>query len=224
MRRREFLTVLGGAAAAWPVVARAQKPAMPVIGYLSGRRSDDSDDVVTAFRDGLRESGYVEGRNVTVEFRWSAGQYDRLPALAADLVQRRVDVIFANGGLLAALAAKNATNSTPIVFEAGTDPVRLGLVPNVNRPGGHITGVTMFSGVVLPKRMELLHEIAPSVTSIALMHNPESANVEPDTTDARTAAAALGMPIHVVHVSKPADVEPVFASLTVLARADEVIE
>ena len=158
--RREFIAALGSVAA-WPVVASAQQAGVPVIGFLSSGRSDDFNDVVATFRKGLAESGFVEGQNVVIEYRWADGQYERLPALVADLVHRPVTVIFTNGGLLPARAAKAATETIPIVFEVGTDPVRLGLVASLNRPGGNVTGVTLFSGVVLAKRLELLRELTP---------------------------------------------------------------
>jgi putative ABC transport system substrate-binding protein len=211
MRRREFIAALGGAAA-WPL-ARGQQAGVPVIGVLSSGRSDDFNDVVATFRKGLAESGFVEGQNVVIEYRWADGQYDRLPALVADLVHRPVTVIFANGGLLPARAAKAATETIPIVFEVGTDPVRLGLVASLNRPGGNVTGVTLFSGVVLTKRLELLRELTPDGTTIAMFVNPNNPNAEVDTKDVEAAARDLGLQLHVFHTVKDGDVDAAFASL-----------
>ncbi|MGB7835823.1 MAG: ABC transporter substrate-binding protein [Xanthobacteraceae bacterium] len=192
--------------------ARAQQP-RPVIGFLSSGRSDDFNDVVATFRKGLAESGFVEGQNVVIEYRWADGQYERQPTLVADLVHHPVTVIFTNGGLLPARAAKAATETIPIVFEVGTDPVRLGLVTSLNRPGGNVTGVTLFSGVVLTKRLGLLRELAPNSTSIAMFVNPNNPNAEVDTKDVEAAARDLGLQLHVFHAVKDGDVDAAFASL-----------
>jgi putative ABC transport system substrate-binding protein len=171
MRRREFITLLGGAAATWPIVGRAQQPALPVIGYLSGRSLRDSIDVLADFRRGLAETGYVEGRNVAIEYRWVEGHYDRIPAMVADLVRRQVAVIAVPNTTASALAAKAATQTIPIVVNVGGDPVAIGLVASLNRPGGNVTGVSMLQNAAAAKRLELLHELMPAATSIAFLVN-----------------------------------------------------
>jgi len=171
MRRREFITLLGGAVAC-PVAARAQQPAMPVIGYLSSRSPDDTAHLVAAFRRGLDENGFVEGQNVTIEYRWALGQYDRLPAMASELVRRSVTVLTTTGGEPSTFAAKAATSTIPIVFTTGDDPVKLGLVASYNRPGGNATGVRLLTNPAEPKRLGLLRELVPQATTIGFLLNP----------------------------------------------------
>jgi ABC-type uncharacterized transport system substrate-binding protein len=222
MRRREFLRVIGGAAA-WPVVARAQQAAMPVVGFLSQRAPNDAPQFTAAFRQGLKDSGFVEGQNVSIEYRFAGNQIERLPALAADLVDRKVAVIAA-APTQAALAAKAATATTPIVFEIGFDPVQLGLVASLNRPGGNITGVTQLNDEIAPKRLELLHELIPTATSMALLISP----VDPEVAEIRTtvtmsAARMLGLKLHVLKANSDRDFESVFANLIQLRVGGLVI-
>jgi putative ABC transport system substrate-binding protein len=222
VRRREFITFLGGTAVAWPLVARAQQPAMPVIGFLSFASSDGYRSMAAAFRQGLQESGYVEGRNVAIEYRWAEGQVDRLPALATDLVRSQVSVIAA-ANTPAALAAKAATTTIPIVFEMAGDPVRLGLVAGLDRPGGNVTGVTNFSIDVMPKRLQLLHEIVPAAKVVALLVNPANPAVaEIQLREVRSAAHTFGLGLHVLNASTERDFEVIFANLVQL-RANALV-
>jgi putative ABC transport system substrate-binding protein len=213
MRRRQFITLLGGAAASWPLAARAQHTALPVVGFLGTTTPDDFAERVAAFRDGLKEAGYIEGQNAVVEYRWSEGNYDRLPALAADLVRHHVAVIAAVGGEPSPRAAKAATATIPIVFSIGGDPVKLGLVPSLNRPGGNITGVNYFQSELGSKRLGLLHELIPKVTVIGMLVNPTFADVEAEIRDAKQAALPLGLQIHVVEAQAVNEFDTAFATL-----------
>jgi putative tryptophan/tyrosine transport system substrate-binding protein len=222
MRRREFIGLLGGAAAAWPLAARAQQPTMPVIGFLNSSSPDTEGDRVRAYRRGLSETGYVEGRNVTIEYRWADGQNDRLPSLAADLVTRGVNLIV-TGGTPATLAAKAATTKIPIVFILSTDPVEAGLVASLNRPGNNLTGVTGLNVELAPKKLELLRELLPSATILALLVNPTNrVAAERESQDLQAAARSLGLQLHVSHASTEREFDSIFASLVQL-RADSLI-
>jgi putative ABC transport system substrate-binding protein len=192
IKRRDFITLLGGAAAAWPLAARTQQPALPVIGFLSGGVPESFAPYVTAFRKGLAELGYADGQNVAIEYRWAEGDYNRLPALATELARHRVAVIMSSGGLPSARAAKAATSTIPIVYTGGGDPVRLGLVASLNHPGGNLTGVNFLANELGAKRLELLQELVPKVTKIALLVNPSNPNVESDTSDMQEAKTGGG--------------------------------
>jgi putative ABC transport system substrate-binding protein len=210
MKRREFITLFCGAAVAWPISAWAQQPAMPVIGLLSSLTASDATRVMTAFRQGLNSAGYVEGSNVTIEYRWAAGQYEQLPALAADLVDRKVAVIAAISGTPAALAAKAATVTIPIVFAIGADPVAPGLITNLNRPDGNVTGVTFFTSPLAAKRLGLLRELVPNTTTIALLTNSDNPASVLEATNARTAAQAFGQQARLLNVSSERDIDDAF--------------
>jgi ABC-type uncharacterized transport system substrate-binding protein len=223
MRRREFITLLGGAAVAWPLAARAQQAAMPVIGFLNSESPDLFAYLVRAFRQGLSQSGYVEGDNVAIEFRWAHGQYDRLPALVADLIRRQVSVIAANSPA-PVMAAKAATTTIPIVFATGYDPVAAGLVRSLARPGGNLTGVTSLTAEVGPKRVELLQELVPTATSIALLVNPAAGAMrETISTSLQAATRKLGLQFHVLHASAVHEFDTVFATLAQLSAGGLVI-
>ena len=212
--RRKFLATLGGAAA-WPLAAGAQQAAMPVIGFLSGRSPGEAAYAIKAFHQGLKDGGYVEGQDAAIEYRWAGGQYDQLPALAADLVRRQVAVIVATGGVVAGLAAKAATATIPIVFISGDDPVRLGLVASLNRPGGNATGINFFVSAMEAKRLGLLRDLLPTATLIAVLLNPSYAGFEVQSRDVQEAANALGLKIHVLHASSE---QAIHAAFTTLAR------
>ena len=212
MRRRNFVTLAGAASIAWPFAARAQQKLMPVVGWLSPRSPADSAAVVAGFRQGLGETGYVEGHNLTIEYRWAEGQYDRLPALAVDLVNRKVDVIVA-GASPAALAAKSATTTIPIVFVAVADPVAVGLVASLARPGGNITGFSVMSAELMPKRLELISELLPRAGMIALMVNPKNSNTERMIGDAQEAANAKGVPLSILNAGTDSEIDTTFATL-----------
>jgi ABC-type uncharacterized transport system substrate-binding protein len=224
MRRREFITLLGGVTLPFPPSARAQKTTMPVIGFLDPRSPDAIPKLLRAFREGLKETGHAEGENVTVEYRWAEDQFDQLPALAADLVRRRVTVIAAPGSTPAMLAAHAATTTIPIVFGTAADPVQLGLVTSLSRPGGNMTGVINLALEVGPKRLELLHALIPTAKTIALLVNPASpALSEPTIKDAQAAARTLGVNVHVLHAKTARDFDGVFASLVQLRVGGLVI-
>jgi putative ABC transport system substrate-binding protein len=213
MRRREFITLLGSAAATWPQGALAQQSAMPVIGFLSARSPDESAQHVAAFRHGLNEAGYIEGRNVAIEYRWADGQYDRLPLLAAELASRQVNVIAVTGGNVSGLAAKAATRSIPIVFIVGADPVELGLVASLNRPGANATGMSVLTTELGTKRLELLHELVPKASIIGLLINPEYQGSAREAVAVQAAARAIGRQILVFHATAERDIDAVFATL-----------
>jgi putative ABC transport system substrate-binding protein len=223
IRRREFIATLGGAVAAWPLAALAQQPAMPVIGLLTSRAPGDAPQLLAAVRQGLKDTGFIEGQNVAIEYRFAGNQNEQLPALAADLVHRQVTVIVATT-TAAALAAKAASSTIPIVFETGVDPVRLGLVASLNRPGGNITGVTQLSAEVAPKRLELLHELVPTATVMALLVKPtDPAPAESVSRALQAAARSFGLDLHVLSASTERDFDLVFAKLIQLRAGGLVI-
>jgi putative tryptophan/tyrosine transport system substrate-binding protein len=212
MKRRDFITLLGGAAA-WPLGARAQQPAMPVIGFLSSLSASDATLITAAFYKGLSEAGYVHGGNVALQFRWAEGEYDRLPAMAADLVHRDVSVIAAISGTPSALAAKSATTTIPIVFAMGSDPVTSGLVASLNRPEGNVTGVTFFTAPLANKRLEIIRELAPSVTRIAVLVNPDNPPSMQEGKDASGVAQATGLHITVLTAGSASQIDSAFAGI-----------
>jgi putative ABC transport system substrate-binding protein len=211
MRRREFISLVGSAAAC-PLAARAQQAAMPVVGVLNGRSPNDYAPLLAAFQKGLSEGGYVEGRNVAIEYRWAEGHYDRLPALANELVRRNIAVLVALGGARSALAAKAATAITPVVFASGGDPVEFGLVASLNRPGGNVTGATTSTPVLIGKQFALLHELVPNLDSLGFLVNRMSPFAEAETREAQTAARALGLQLFVLNASAEGDLEAAFAT------------
>jgi ABC-type uncharacterized transport system substrate-binding protein len=210
--RRKVISLLGAAAAAWPRAVRAQAP-LPVVGFLNLQSADALAHVATAFRRGLIEAGYAEGRNVVVEYRWADGHPDRLPALAADLIRQRVAVIAATGGDPTVLAVKQATPTLPIVFTIGGDPVALGLVASLNRPGGNITGITQTTVLLDPKRLEVLHELMPGVAVVAVLHNPDNANAQTQLADLRAAARTMGIELRFVGAASERGIDVAFSTL-----------
>jgi putative ABC transport system substrate-binding protein len=213
MRRREFISLFGGTAVAWPLAARAQQPALPVVGFLAAASPDAFPHWVAAFRQGLNEAGYVENRNIAIEYRYAQNEYDRLPALAADLVRRQVAVIFTFGGIVAARAAKAATTTIPIVFSSGNDPVEFGLVGKLNRPGGNLTGVSLFAGMLLAKRLELLRELVPNAAAIGMLVNTSNPIAGGELREMQALARAGNWPVHVVNASTERDLDAAFATL-----------
>ena len=212
MRRREFIMLIGGSMAAWPLAAHAQQPAMPVIGFLHGASPGTYAPMMTAFRQGLKEAGYVEGHNVAIEYRWAEGHYERLPALAADLVRRQVAEIVTSG-TPAALAAKAASSTIPIVINVGIDPVQIGLVAGLNRPGGNVTGSAALTVEVAAKRLEVLHELLRTSAAVALLVNPNNNLTEPETKVMRDAARSLGLQLHVLDASTEGEIDAAFEKL-----------
>jgi ABC-type uncharacterized transport system substrate-binding protein len=223
LKRREFITLLGGAAVTWPLAVRAQQPAMPVIGFLSGASPGPFAHLVAAFRQGLQEAGYTEGQNVTIEYRWAEGQYDRLPSLAADLVHLPVAVIAATGGSVAARAAKAATATIPIVFSSGADPVKVGLVASLSRPGGNVTGVHVFIGALDPKKLGLLRELAPQATLVGALLNPNVEDFQVRLADLQEAARTVGQQIHILSASTEGELDTAFAALSQIGAGALVV-
>jgi putative ABC transport system substrate-binding protein len=222
MRRREFVALIGGAAAAWPLATHAQQARMPVIGFLGSRGPSDDPQLLDAFRRGLKDTGYVEGQNVVIEYRFADNQYDRFPVLVADLIQRQVVLIATNGP--AAPAAKAATTTIPIVFTAGFNPVEMGLVASLNQPGGNVTGVTILDVELGPKRLELLHELVPTATVIAALVNPNDPNrAKIIARELQSAANTLGLQLHVLNASNDGDFDSVFAEMVHLGVGGLVI-
>jgi putative tryptophan/tyrosine transport system substrate-binding protein len=213
MRRREFITLLGGAAA-WPVAVRAQQQAIPLIGFLNGSSAWESAHLVAAFGQGLSEIGYVDGRNVVIDYRWAEGRYDRLPTLAADLVRRQVAVIASNTP--ATIAAKAATTTIPIVFSSGGDPIKLGFVASLNRPGGNVTGVSFFSTTLEAKRLGILRELVPTAAMIAVVLNPNFPDAEAQSQEVQEAARTLGLQIQILRASTERDLDTTFGALAEL--------
>jgi ABC-type uncharacterized transport system substrate-binding protein len=221
MKRREFITLLGGAAAAWPIMARAQRPEIPVVAFLNGGSPDGYAPMVAAFHQGLKDTGYVEAQSVRIEYRWADGQYGRLPAMAADLVHRQVAVIVTNSPGM--LAAKAATTTIPIVFTTSGDPVELGFVASLARPGRNITGVTQLNVEVAPKRLELMHELVPTATIMAVLVNPAYPSAEIQSRGMQAAARTLGVQLHILRASNERDIDDAFATLAQLRAGAFVI-
>jgi len=222
MRRRQFITLLGGAAVAWPLAVRAQQPAIPAVGFLNPGLPEPSSFLVVAFREGMEKEGYVEGQNVTIEYRWASGHYDELQTLASDLVRRHVVAIAATGGSISAQAAKAATANIPIVFNVGEDPIKLGLVASFNRPGGNITGVNTLSPALESKRLGLLRELVPQAAIVAVLLNPSNPDADLQRRDIQAAASAIGQDLRTFDVGNESDIETAFAAL-VRQRADALL-
>jgi len=213
MKRREFITLLGGVATAWPLAVRAQQPAMPVIGFLNGQTPNAHALPTASFRQGLNEAGFAEGQNVAIEYRWAEGHYERLPALAADLVGRQVAVMVTTGSLLSSIVGKAATTTIPIVFVVGSDPVKMGLVSSLNRPGGNVTGITQFTTALEPKRLEMLHELVPSAGVVGVLVNPNNPTTEAQLREMQAAASTMGKQIDILKAGSERDIDTVFATL-----------
>jgi putative tryptophan/tyrosine transport system substrate-binding protein len=213
MRRREFITLIGGAAAGWPLAARAQQPAMPVIGFLNGQTAQAFAPAVASFRRGLSEAGYVEGQNVAIEYRWAEGRLDRLAPFVADLVRRQVAVIAATGGNNSALVAMEATRTIPIVFTSADNPIERGLVASISRPGGNVTGVSWFNAELGSKRLGLLHELIPNVKSVALLINPNNPESVRQPAELQQAARAIGLQLAVLTATSAGDIDTAFMAI-----------
>src|ERR1700743_1838553 len=214
MKRREFITLVGGAAAAWPVMARAQQPGKPVLGYLSTRSSEDTSHLVPAFLDGLAQGGYVDGKNVSIEYRWARGQYDKLPALASALIRLSPSILVATGGEPAALAVAAATKTIPIVYLVGGDPVKQGLAASLSQPGGNATGVTLLTSLLEPKRFGLLRELVPAAATVGVLLNPNYAPAEASLQDVRKAADAVGVQVQVFRAGTEDEIDAAFESVS----------
>jgi len=212
LRRRELIMLLGGTAAAWPLGVRAQAPAMPVIGVLSSASPGGFRQLLAAFRQGLSEAGYVDGKNLVIEYRWAEGHYERLPALAADLVRRQARLVVATGGTVSALAARSATGTIPLLFVSGVDPVQIGLVASLSRPGGHATGVTVYTAALVAKRLELLRELVPGAATIAVLVNPDGVSTASEIGDMEAGTRAAGVQLLVLKATSQSDIEAAFAS------------
>jgi len=223
MRRREFITLLGSAAAVWPLAARAQSRPVPLIGFLSSRSFDESASFASAFREGLAEAGFVVGQNVAIEYRWADGHYDRLPVLAAELVQLKVSVLLAAGGTPSALAAKAATSTIPVVFTAASNAVGIGLVSSLNKPGGNVTGTSVFNSSLGAKRIELLKELVPTSAAFAYLINPTNPSSGAEVAEAKTVSGALGISLHLLNASSSDDLKTAYAAMVKLQAKGVIV-